>query len=135
MVLFCMSTTKKDPKATLPTIPHPPPSDIVTEQKAEIQLNKLQEEAVKKEEDYQNNPKWNNSSINLVNVSKIIDIMRTLIPVNKDYKNNLIILAHLLNLSILLLSAVSVALVIILLFLHYHSPKSRPCVKNFQLLC
>jgi hypothetical protein len=29
----------------------------VTEQKAEIQLNKLQEEAVKKEEDYQNNPK------------------------------------------------------------------------------
>jgi type IV secretory pathway TrbL component len=106
----------------------------VTEQKAEIQLNKLQEEAVKKEEDYQNNPKWNNSSINLVNVSKIIDIMRTLIPVNKDYKNNLIILAHLLNLSILLLSAVSVALVIILLFLHYHSPESRPCVKKISIV-
>ncbi|EFX66798.1 hypothetical protein DAPPUDRAFT_262597 [Daphnia pulex] len=53
-----MSTTKKDPKATLPTFPHPPPSNIVTEQKAEIQqLNKLPEEAVKKEEDYQNNPK------------------------------------------------------------------------------
>jgi hypothetical protein len=44
---FACKEQRKDPKTTLPTIPHPPSPDTVTDQKAEIQrLQMLLDEAV-----------------------------------------------------------------------------------------
>jgi hypothetical protein len=59
--------------------------------------------------------------------------IRALVPVIMDYKNNLILLGHLLNGFILFLSTVSVALIIMLEFLDYEKPETRLFVKKSSI--
>jgi hypothetical protein len=68
-----------------------------------------------------------------VNVSQIMNLMRASVPVIKKFKNHFIIFGHLLNGSILFLSSVSVAMILILLFLDYDKHETRPCVKNLSI--
>jgi hypothetical protein len=65
-----------------------------------------------------------------------MDIMRALVPVIKDYKNDLVLLGYFINGSIFALSAVSIVLTVILLILDYDEAKARPIVKQlaFALL-
>jgi hypothetical protein len=62
-----------------------------------------------------------------------MDIMRALVPVIKDYKNNLIILDHVINGSIFVLSTVSIAFIIIFLFLDYDQAETCPWVKSLSI--
>ncbi len=67
-----------------------------------------------------------------MNVSQIMNLMRASVPVIKKFKNHFIIFGHLLNGSILFLSSVSVAMILILLFLDYDKHETRPRVKNLS---
>jgi hypothetical protein len=62
-----------------------------------------------------------------------MDIMRALVPVIKDYKNDLVLLGHFINGSIFALSVVSIVLIVIFLFLDYDEAKARPREKQLAL--
>jgi hypothetical protein len=103
-------------------------------QRSEIlRLRKLLGEAEKRELDLKNKSPSINTSINCVNVSQIMDIMRALVPVIKDYKNDLVLLGHFINGSIFALSVVSIVLIVIFLFLDYDEAKARPREKQLAL--
>jgi hypothetical protein len=107
------------------------------DQRSEIlRLRKLLGEAEKRELDLKNKSPYINTSRNCVHVSQIMDIMRALVPVIKDYKNDLVLLGYFINGSIFALSAVSIVLTVILLILDYDEAKARPIVKQlaFALL-
>jgi hypothetical protein len=87
----------------------------------------------KREQDLNNKPQSINTSINCVNVAQISDILRALIPVLKDYKNELVLLCHVINGWIICLSALSVILIVVLLFLNYDEGNARPWVRRLAL--
>jgi hypothetical protein len=62
-----------------------------------LRLRKLLGEAEKREQDLINKIPSINTSINCVNVAQIMDILRALVPVMKDYKNELLLLGHIIN--------------------------------------
>jgi hypothetical protein len=98
-----------------------------------LRLRKLLDEASKRELDLKIKSPSINTSINWVNVSQIMDIMRALVPVIKDYKKDLILLGHVIYGSIFAFSAVSIILIVILLFLDYDEDEARPWVKRLSI--
>ncbi|EFX83550.1 hypothetical protein DAPPUDRAFT_315330 [Daphnia pulex] len=109
--------------------------DFMADQRNEIlRLRKLLDEASKRELDLKNKSPSINTSINCVNVSQIMDIMRALVPVIKDYKKYLILLGHVIYGSIFAFSAVSIILIVILLFLDYDEDEARPWNRSHKSL-
>jgi hypothetical protein len=98
-----------------------------------LRLRKQLDEAEKRELDLNNKIPSINTSINCVNVSQIMDILRALVLVIKDYKNELLLLSHIINGWILFLSAFSIILIVVLLFLNYDEANARPWVRRLAL--
>jgi hypothetical protein len=98
-----------------------------------LRLRKQLDEAEKRELDLNNKIPSINTSINCVNVSQIMDILRALVLVIKDYKNELLLLSHIINEWILFLSALSIILIAVLLFLNYDEGNAHPWVRRLAL--
>jgi hypothetical protein len=99
-----------------------------------LRLRKMLSEAEKREQDLLTNKIPSiNTSINCVNAAQILDILRALIPVMKDYKNELLLLGHVINGWIICLSALSIIFIVVLLFLNYVEDNARPWVRRLAL--